>query len=212
ASDFCPARGDIPRTVAALARERFFSRARRRNVSPRGEKDRSDVDNNRFRPSPTATERYQPSYSKVGCYKGRRKEKEKRENLVQRHPLTASRRLGFFVAFFTEGRRRLRPKNLRTMSRMRKTSRDCDFFATVFSSSPSPRLRQLGKEEALATLPRLLLIRIGRRKRGNCIMNKPRNKQYPLRTNDMPCLKDFLAKLEASQAQQPLVPDMSIIQ
>ncbi|RRT45531.1 hypothetical protein B296_00055077 [Ensete ventricosum] len=170
------------------------------------------VDNNRFRPSPTATERYQPSYSKVGCYKGRRKEKEKRENLVQRHPLTASRRLGFFVAFFTEGRRRLRPKNLRTMSRMRKTSRDYDFFATVFSSSPSPRLRQLGKEEALAMLPRLLLIRIGRRKRGNCIMNKPRNKQYPLRTNDMPCLKDFLAKLEASQAQQPLVPDTSIIQ
>ncbi|RWW11483.1 hypothetical protein GW17_00024904 [Ensete ventricosum] len=32
-----------PRTVAALARGRFFSHARRRNVSPRGEKDRGDV-------------------------------------------------------------------------------------------------------------------------------------------------------------------------
>ncbi|RWW20254.1 hypothetical protein GW17_00015651 [Ensete ventricosum] len=31
-----------PRAVATLTRERFFSRARRRNVSPRREKDRGD--------------------------------------------------------------------------------------------------------------------------------------------------------------------------
>ncbi|RZS07625.1 hypothetical protein BHM03_00038491, partial [Ensete ventricosum] len=32
-----------PCTVAALARGRFFSHARRRNVSPRGAKDRGDI-------------------------------------------------------------------------------------------------------------------------------------------------------------------------
>ncbi|RWW30537.1 hypothetical protein BHE74_00002417 [Ensete ventricosum] len=32
-----------PRAVAALARKRFFSRARRRNISPCGEKDRGVI-------------------------------------------------------------------------------------------------------------------------------------------------------------------------
>ncbi|RRT60868.1 hypothetical protein B296_00027303 [Ensete ventricosum] len=32
-----------PRVVATRTRERFFSRARRRNISPRGEKDCGDI-------------------------------------------------------------------------------------------------------------------------------------------------------------------------
>ncbi|RRT43949.1 hypothetical protein B296_00054759 [Ensete ventricosum] len=67
--------------VAAHDCDRFFSCARRRSVSPRGEKDQDDVDNGRFRPSLPTTERYPP-----GCGEGegkrKRKRKKKRENLV----------------------------------------------------------------------------------------------------------------------------------
>ncbi|RWW38182.1 hypothetical protein BHE74_00056602 [Ensete ventricosum] len=60
----------------------------------------------------------------------------------------------------------------RTALRMRRTSLGGDFFVAVFSSSPSPRLRRQGKEEASTTSPhphgeekpRGLLIRVGRRK------------------------------------------------
>ncbi|RRT77680.1 hypothetical protein B296_00028294 [Ensete ventricosum] len=47
----------------------------------------------------------------------------------------------FFIVFFAEGRRCLWPENLETTPRMRRTSRGDDFFATVFSLLPYPRLR-----------------------------------------------------------------------
>ncbi|RZR87086.1 hypothetical protein BHM03_00014394 [Ensete ventricosum] len=70
--------------------------------------------------------------------------------------------------------RRLRSENLGTTPWMRGTSWGGDFFTVVFSLSPSPCLRQRGKEEeALATSPRLLLICVGRRKRGDNVVWTP---------------------------------------
>ncbi|RWW03326.1 hypothetical protein BHE74_00011960 [Ensete ventricosum] len=106
------------------------------------------VDNGRFRLSPLATGRYQPGCALATtrkCEKKQERRRIKRENIGHCRSLIARWRLGFFFAtFFVVGWRRLRPENLRTTSRMRRTSRGGDFFAVVFSSSPSQVIRKRG--------------------------------------------------------------------
>ncbi|RWW18633.1 hypothetical protein GW17_00017366, partial [Ensete ventricosum] len=91
------------------------------------------VGNGRFRPS--LPDRPGCSLTAVGCGEGRRskrKREKKRENLGQCCPLMAKRWLGC--------QRRLRLKNLRTVSWIR-TSRGANFFVAVFSSSEAMRKR-----------------------------------------------------------------------
>ncbi|RRT57073.1 hypothetical protein B296_00047475, partial [Ensete ventricosum] len=106
------------------------------------------VDNGRFRLSPLATGRYQPGCALATtrkCEKKQERRRIKRENIGHCRSLIARWRLGFFFAtFFVTSWRRLRPENLRTTSRMRRTSRGGDFFAVVFSSSPSQVIRKRG--------------------------------------------------------------------
>ncbi|RWW23860.1 hypothetical protein GW17_00011874 [Ensete ventricosum] len=75
------------------------------------------------------------SLAAAGYDEGRRSKKKrekKGENLERCHPLTIRQQLDY--------QRRLRPKNLGTVSQMR-TSQGRDFFPTVFSSFEATRKR-----------------------------------------------------------------------
>ncbi|RZR79173.1 hypothetical protein BHM03_00004805 [Ensete ventricosum] len=81
-------------------------------------------------------------------------ERERGRTLGWCCPLTAWRRLGFFTAFFAEGRRCLRPSSLLNAVDEENlgTTSPSNGEATTSSPRSYPRLSRRGEEEALATL------------------------------------------------------------
>ncbi|RWV89363.1 hypothetical protein GW17_00048490 [Ensete ventricosum] len=80
-------------------------------------------------------------------------ERERGRTLGWCCPLTAWRRLGFFTAFFAEGRRCLRPSSLLNAVDEENlgTTSPSNGEATTSSPRSYPRLSRRGEEEALAT-------------------------------------------------------------